>query len=75
MLSSLIEQEEWQVVTLIDTVDPTAPCRGETSKILYFRGLTFSFIVVAAFTLTVVMGMRFKRSRKLMPAGLMAGLR
>ncbi|XP_041108072.1 transmembrane protein 14A isoform X1 [Polyodon spathula] len=30
--------------------------------------------LIAAFTLTVVMGMRYKRSQKLMPAGLMAGL-
>lgn len=36
---------------------------------------SFSFSVVASGALALVMGIRFKKSGKLMPAGIMAGLR
>uniref|UniRef100_A0A8C3HP71 Uncharacterized protein n=1 Tax=Chrysemys picta bellii TaxID=8478 RepID=A0A8C3HP71_CHRPI len=42
---------------------------GENSKYGVYLSVT-----VSAFILTIVMGMRFKRSKKLIPGGLIAGL-
>ena len=37
--------------------------------------MLFVFVSVASGVLSVVMGMRYKKSGKLMPAGIMSGLR
>lgn len=52
------------------------PCFRNTEQMsavnFIFHGF---FCIVSAGILTVVMGMRFRKSGKLMPAGIMAGLR